>query len=214
VAALNESDVYIWYRTTTSIDDRAVSWLTNIFLLKNSLAAIDSVSEPTVVISQSPTTFCDAHSAHRLAIRYQRQRQAVDREYRPSSAGIVIQPFSYSRMCRMRNHRERASWPRCRTNRSISTRIQEIADRYLSEEEKASLRQCLDELRNVRFTELWTLKEAFLKATGGGLSGPLTSISFRFDEHALLMPVGICLSAARLLRQLFLPYCLPIFRKC
>jgi 4'-phosphopantetheinyl transferase len=62
--------------------------------------------------------------------------------------------------------------------------VQEIADRYFSEDETAWLRQCSDELRNIRFAELWTLKEAFLKATGVGLSGSLTCGSFRFDEHA------------------------------
>jgi 4'-phosphopantetheinyl transferase len=34
----------------------------------------------------------------------------------------------------------------------------------------------------VRFVELWTLKEAFLKALGVGLSGSLGAVSFRFDE--------------------------------
>ena len=62
--------------------------------------------------------------------------------------------------------------------------IQEIADRYFSDEEAAWLRECPDELRTVRFTEGWTLKEAFLKATGVGLSGSLANISFRFHENA------------------------------
>ena len=62
--------------------------------------------------------------------------------------------------------------------------VQEVADRYFSEKEAAWLRQCSDELRNIRFAELWTLKEAFLKAIGVGLSGSLADVSFRFDDHA------------------------------
>ena len=71
-----------------------------------------------------------------------------------------------------------------------SQRVQEIADRYFSQKEAAWLRQCSDKLRNIRFAELWTLKEAFLKAVGVGLSGSLTCVSFRFDEHARIEVSG------------------------
>ena len=52
------------------------------------------------------------------------------------------------------------------------------------------LRQCSDDIRHARFTELWTLKEAFLKATGVGLSGLLSGLSFRFDEQARIEVSG------------------------
>src|SRR5262249_31749995 len=65
-----------------------------------------------------------------------------------------------------------------------SQHVQEIADRYFSEREAVWLSKCSDELRNIRFTELWTLKEAFLKARGLGLSGSLTDVSFGCDEHS------------------------------
>jgi len=62
--------------------------------------------------------------------------------------------------------------------------VKEIADRYFSEEEALWLRQCSGDLRKIRFFELWTLKEALLKALGVGLSGSLTCVSFRLDENA------------------------------
>jgi 4'-phosphopantetheinyl transferase len=65
-----------------------------------------------------------------------------------------------------------------------SRQIEEIADRYFAEKESAWLSQSPDDLRPVRFAELWTMKEAFLKATGLGLAGPLADISFYFNEHA------------------------------
>ena len=65
-----------------------------------------------------------------------------------------------------------------------SLRVQEIADRYFSEEEAAWLSQCSDEQRNTAFTELWTLKEALLKAIGIGLSASLKKVSFRFGHYA------------------------------
>jgi len=60
---------------------------------------------------------------------------------------------------------------------------QRVADRFFSEKESSWLRHCPDDLRSTRFTELWTLKEAFLKATGVGLAGSLADISFHLDDH-------------------------------
>ena len=60
---------------------------------------------------------------------------------------------------------------------------QDIADRYFSEEEAQQLRDCSSDLRAVRFTEMWTLKEAFLKAVGVGHFRSPTDVSFRFNEH-------------------------------
>ena len=65
-----------------------------------------------------------------------------------------------------------------------SQHLQGIADQYFSEEEALWLSECSKELRNVRIIELWTLKEAYLKAIGVGLFGSPADISFWFDEHA------------------------------
>jgi 4'-phosphopantetheinyl transferase len=60
---------------------------------------------------------------------------------------------------------------------------QEIAERYFSKEEVQQLRDCPNDLRGGRITEMWTLKEAFLKAVGVGHFGSPTDISFRLNEH-------------------------------
>jgi 4'-phosphopantetheinyl transferase len=54
----------------------------------------------------------------------------------------------------------------------------QIADRFFSAWEAAMLHECPEDRRRVRFIELWTLKEAFLKALGLGLSRSLASVSF------------------------------------
>ena len=61
--------------------------------------------------------------------------------------------------------------------------IQRVADRFFSKRETSWLRRCSDDLRSARFIELWTLKEAFLKAIGVGLSGSLAQGSFHLDDH-------------------------------
>jgi 4'-phosphopantetheinyl transferase len=72
-----------------------------------------------------------------------------------------------------------------RADRSLA--LMEIANQYFSEKEAAWLRHCSEATRRVRFAELWTLKEAFLKATGVGLSGSLATVSFRFEEPGRIL---------------------------
>ena len=54
-----------------------------------------------------------------------------------------------------------------------------VIRRYCSEQEQASLGAIPETLRHERFLELWTLKEAYVKARGTGLTLPLRSVSFQ-----------------------------------
>jgi 4'-phosphopantetheinyl transferase len=60
-----------------------------------------------------------------------------------------------------------------------------IAGQYFSADEAAALARCSVDERASRFCELWTLKEARLKALGTGLASPLDSVSFSVDEHRI-----------------------------
>jgi phosphopantetheine--protein transferase-like protein len=71
-----------------------------------------------------------------------------------------------------------------------SVQIEELADRYFDATEAAWLRQCCAPERAVRFIELWTLKEAFLKARGLGLNGLLASVSFQFEGERIVNVSG------------------------
>jgi 4'-phosphopantetheinyl transferase len=56
-----------------------------------------------------------------------------------------------------------------------------IADTIFAPEEALVLKLAPPALRRVLFFRLWTLKEAFIKATGEGLKRPLRSFSFALD---------------------------------
>lgn len=59
----------------------------------------------------------------------------------------------------------------------------DIAARYFAAAEIQALTQLPDALQQQRFFALWTLKEAYIKARGLGLSLPLDQFSFSFDHQ-------------------------------
>lgn len=58
---------------------------------------------------------------------------------------------------------------------------QALADRWFSRQEARQLRTLPFTQQRTRFLEYWTLKEAYIKACGGGLSIPLDGFSFARD---------------------------------
>lgn len=64
--------------------------------------------------------------------------------------------------------------------------VQGVADRFFSTRERAALAALAEGDLRARFFELWTLKEAYLKATGAGLTHPLHSVSFDLEADGML----------------------------
>ena len=60
-----------------------------------------------------------------------------------------------------------------------------IAERYFHCAELQALHACTITERERLFYKLWTLKEAFFKATGGGISSGLNKICFQFDNDTI-----------------------------
>lgn len=60
-----------------------------------------------------------------------------------------------------------------------------VARRYFSPAEVAALEALPAEEQPRRFRRLWTLKEAYLKATGAGIAGGLDSMSFDLDGERM-----------------------------
>jgi 4'-phosphopantetheinyl transferase len=60
-----------------------------------------------------------------------------------------------------------------------------IAKRYFHGNELQYLQNCSEAGREILFYKLWTLKEAFLKATGNGIASGLDKIFFHFDDDTI-----------------------------
>ena len=94
--------------------------------------------------------------------------------------------------------------------------LQSVGKRVFSPSELAGLAGLAGSAQRRRFFDLWTLKEAYVKATGKGLASPLTSVSFdagrcdpvpvRFEVAAHDVPERWCM------RRLGLPpeHCLAL----
>lgn len=57
-----------------------------------------------------------------------------------------------------------------------------IARRFFSQEESKLIEEASDEERAIKFCQLWTAKEAYLKAVGTGLSGSLSSVKISLER--------------------------------
>ena len=183
------SEVHIWFRDTASLDDEAVK-STEQYL---STEEIDRGSR--FRFENDRRDFSAAHDLLRRALSRYADKSPSDWRFatndygKPSLENVDLKgrPLSFSL-----SHTSGCVVCAITSDVQIgvdvervdhSRPVQEIADRYFAKEEAAWLRRCSDDQRNVRFVELWTLKEAFLKAIGVGVSGSLSEISFQFDDH-------------------------------
>jgi 4'-phosphopantetheinyl transferase len=57
-----------------------------------------------------------------------------------------------------------------------------VAERVFSRVELSGLRALSADVQRERFFDLWTLKEAYIKAIGKGLAAPLRAITFRAEQ--------------------------------
>ena len=71
--------------------------------------------------------------------------------------------------------------------------LMELARQNFSTKEVRQLAACAPDAMRILFIELWTLKEAFVKATGDGITVDLSRWGFRLDRPELLFdpPPGI-----------------------
>jgi phosphopantetheinyl transferase len=190
VSTLTSSDVYIWYRSTASLTSDVVK------LADRYLSTEERFRRDRLRNEVDRHDFTIAHDLLRRAlskhidVRPSDWRFDVNNYGKPSIESLDPQTralsfsLSHTRGCVACAITSNALLGIDLELIDRSQRVQEIADRFFSEEEATWLSRCSDDLRNIRFTELWTLKEAFIKAIGVGLSVSPSIISFQFEEPA------------------------------
>lgn len=183
------SDVHIWYRSTEGLDGTAVE------LAERHLSIEERRRRDRLHFEVDRRDFTIAHDLlRRVLSRYSdvppNNWRFVTNDYgKPSikSADPRLSAMSFS-LTHTRGFVACAITSDAPVGVDIepvdqSQLSQIVADRFFSKKEASWLRQCSDKSRSTRFTELWALKEAFLKATGVGLSGSLSYGSFHLDNH-------------------------------
>ncbi len=68
--------------------------------------------------------------------------------------------------------------------------VMTLSERYFAPSEVELMRQAALDRRGLLFARLWTLKEAFVKATGDGLRCPLDKFAFTLDPIAIRFQWG------------------------
>jgi 4'-phosphopantetheinyl transferase len=68
--------------------------------------------------------------------------------------------------------------------------VMALTERYFAPSEVELMRQAALDRRGLLFARLWTLKEAFVKATGDGLRCPLDKFAFTLDPIAIRFQWG------------------------
>lgn len=195
--AFASTDVHLWYRLTESLDDQA---------LRASLSLLSDDERGRHERFVFPEDRRDYSAAHALVRRVVGAHEGIapaaltfetrDRG-KPAlasrSAGDASLQFNLSHTrglvaCALVRGAD-VGVDVERIDRATDNR--QIADRYFSPSERADLDACDAGERSRRFIDLWTLKEAYLKATGVGLSEELDTFSFRFPDARRIAFAGL-----------------------
>jgi 4'-phosphopantetheinyl transferase len=85
----------------------------------------------------------------------------------------------------------------------------EVVSRFFTKDEQRQLERCTAGERNSRFVDLWTLKEAYAKATGLGVGAGLSSVGFDVNGAAVQLKARAAVAEEWQFRLVTLP---PHFR--
>jgi 4'-phosphopantetheinyl transferase len=191
---LPADEVHLWYLWTDAIADPAV------------LARFESVLSPDERERWQRFSFADGRHQYLVSHGFVREVlsryasfKAADWSFRPDARGkpAIVGPGAFTQagrtLCFNLTHTRGLAacviaWDREvgvdaeeieRQGREVST---DLIRRCLSPEEWACLHSVAPERQRSAFFDYWTLKEAYLKARGFGLSLPLEAITFYWPQ--------------------------------
>jgi 4'-phosphopantetheinyl transferase len=180
-------DVHVWYQATDALDDAAIA------------AAVALLSDEERAryrrfrFARDGRDYAAAHALLRLTLslhdgrapdRWRFDKEAGGKPFLVD-AGAFRGSFSLSHAqgmvaCAVTTEGDVGVDVEC-IDRDVNTGG--IAARFFAPAEAANLQQLDGEARRCRFFDLWTLKEALVKALGTGLATSLPSLAFTVDTR-------------------------------
>jgi 4'-phosphopantetheinyl transferase len=202
-------DVHVWFRATASLGDEAIA------------AAIALLSADEVAqyrrfhFARDARDYAAAHALLRTTLSRHADHAAADWRFDKTPAGkplLVDGPFAGSfSLSHARGMVACAVTPATAVgvdvesvDRDVDTA--DIAARFFAPAEAAHLMRLDETARRHRFFDLWTLKEALVKALGSGMALSLASLAFEVgDDGAISLEAPPDVDAAGWQFGLFAP---------
>lgn len=183
--SLGPSEVHVWHRLTNAIGAAELE------AAMERLSADERERASRFMFDRDRVTFVAAHDLLRQVLsKYEDVAPEAWRfTARPNGKPLLSDAHDCSLRFNLSHTRGLVA---CAVSRAIDVGIdvesiegrergtdpRELATRFFSATEAASLDECVDAALQERFIELWTLKESYVKAIGEGLSHPLDTFSF------------------------------------
>lgn len=181
---LGPNDIHVWYRLTDSID-------------KQQLCAAVSLLSPAERARHDRFVYAHLRREYAVAHALLRSSLSIYTSAPPDAWTFEESGLGKPALARLSGLAPNLSFNLTHTRGLVACAIAETADlgidaeyvdrvvdeqaiarRYFASGEVAQLERCSSGQRTMRFFELWTLKEAYLKGTGRGLVTPLSVMSF------------------------------------
>ena len=195
-ARLANCQVAVWYCRTESLDRAATEFLGCV------LSAEERARRDRLVFDRDRRDFTVAHGLVRRVLSRYEATPAEDWRFYTDAFGkpaiVDAERDTPSLVFNLSHTHGLVACAIARDTRlgidvervSRVSRTREIASRYFSPGEIVMLDAYSPAEYGLRFVELWTLKEAYIKAVGRGLSLPLDSFGFVFGSASDLRFVG------------------------
>lgn len=180
---LDSSDVHIWYRATDASVRSALS-----------LLSVDELARHDRFVSaRDRRDFAAAHALTRGVLSLYEDVAATAWTFQATPEGKPFLPPSLAGSPPLAfNLSHTHGLVACAVARGVDVGLdvelidravdeRRISMRYFTQGENASIHACPEGERPARFIELWTLKEAYIKAVGRGLAHPLDAFGFALE---------------------------------
>jgi 4'-phosphopantetheinyl transferase len=185
---LGPGEVHAYYRVTDALDDRAIEDAVAV------LSAEERAHYRRFRFERDRCAYAVAHALLRLSLSRHAEVAPQSWAFREEPGGkpALLAPAGAAHLSFNLSHTHGlvacaiTSVARVGIDvEAIDRRVDDrVVRRFFSPAEAAALSRCRPgALRAGRFFDLWTLKEAYIKAIGRGLSHPLTTIVFTIDDY-------------------------------